>query len=502
MKYTESILYGIQSKRALKSLLKISDDSYFDQQFIAGLIRPYIEHKKKDRLIEVPSIKLRVIQTRIKKFFYSIPVNTNVFSGIKGRSYPDNAKIHVGDKYVYKVDLKAFFPSISREKVYSFFKNSFDLSPDVAEILTNLTTVNLDFAQDKNKDDVDKFLNSKGIKTRNHLISGAPTSQVLSYLVNYTMFNEIQAYCDANGVTFSIYVDDLTFSSDKKILYRFKETIQDIINNHFYRLSKGKSKGYAKGYRKEITGAIIASNGSLILTNSLRYKIINEFKYYSKHTYDDTSKKRLLGLLIAARQVVPNAFPSIYKFVKGRMKMTIIEKCYDWLGNRNEAHSEDVKKRLDIEQIRIFLLLYPIFESDFVETHKHKDKLSGKRKWKYFLEKELPNIKIVFKELEPAIKYFHARYNRNPSKYIELIGDRQGERFFREVADRVVKHSYKETSKEEDKIHFLIYVIYRWRNNLFHGLKKINDFDDYKEGFEYCLSSLIIIMDSLKDESY
>lgn len=319
MKYKESILYGIRSKRFLKYLLRIPNDSYFDQQFVAGLICPYID-KKKPRLIEPPSENLKAIQARLKRIFHCLPVDNNIFSGIKGRSYPGNAKIHIGNKYVYKIDLTAFFPCISREKIYLFFLKSFDLSPDVAEVLTNLTTVNLDFAQSKNKDDVNKFLNLKGIKTRNHLISGAPTSQILSYLANYSMFNEIKACCDDNKVIVSVLVDDLTFSSDKKISYKFKLTIQNIIKKHFYRLSKGKSKNYTKGYRKEITGVVIKADGTITLTNALQYKIIREFNCYRNHIEDKSSRKRLSGLLSAARQVNPNVFPRIYGFLKETSK--------------------------------------------------------------------------------------------------------------------------------------------------------------------------------------
>lgn len=102
--------------------------------------------------------------------------------------------MHLGDcaRNLYKIDLTAFFPSIRRETVYRFFFEELCCSPDVAAILTNLTTVDLTKLDQRNLADVYDFLANKGVNCYNHLISGAPTSQILSYLVNHKMFDELQ----------------------------------------------------------------------------------------------------------------------------------------------------------------------------------------------------------------------------------------------------------------------------------------------------------------------
>ena len=63
-----------------------------------------------------------------------------------------------------------------------------------------------------------QFLASKNVKSYNHLISGAPTSQILSYLANHKMFDEMQAISDENNVIMTVYVDDVTFSSEYYII--------------------------------------------------------------------------------------------------------------------------------------------------------------------------------------------------------------------------------------------------------------------------------------------
>ena len=115
------------------------------QERVASMISPYVDRSKKPRLIEPPQAELKAVQKHIKTLLGKIEVPNNVFSGIKGRSYSDNALMHLGDcaRNLYKIDLTAFFPSIRRETVYRFFFEELCCSPDVAAILTNLTTVDL-----------------------------------------------------------------------------------------------------------------------------------------------------------------------------------------------------------------------------------------------------------------------------------------------------------------------------------------------------------------------
>ena len=297
-------------------MLHLSSNSFFDQNQILNLITPYVDTTKRPRLIEVPSKEVRAIQSSIKKMLNKIDVPENIFSGIKGKSYVDNARIHSisNNNYVYKIDLSAFFPSIPRNYVYNFFINDLLCSPDVAFALTNLTTV--DLSKITNCDpSVYDFLKNKNITCINHLISGAPTSQILSYLANHRMFDDIQKLSNRYGITMSIYVDDITFSSNEKIPKRFKESIKSIIIRYGYKLSKGKEKYYIKNYPKLVTGVIIGTHGDLLIKNELRLKVIKEFKRLQKDPNNDECRKRLRGLVLAARQVDTNAFQSIYQYV-------------------------------------------------------------------------------------------------------------------------------------------------------------------------------------------
>ena len=94
MIYTNCKLYKLNSKKVLKYLLAVSDNNFFEQKYVASQIEPYIDTLKKPRLIEKPSEQLKAIQSKIKGLLYAIQVPDNVFSGIKGRSYSQNALWH------------------------------------------------------------------------------------------------------------------------------------------------------------------------------------------------------------------------------------------------------------------------------------------------------------------------------------------------------------------------------------------------------------------------
>ena len=316
MTYTDCPLYGLKSKKMLRRLLRIEDSKFLKQDYVASMVSPYIDKKGKPRLIEPPREELKIIQKRIKQMLGQIIVPSNVFSGIKGRSYADNAVMHTGKnrRNLFKIDLTAFFPSISRETVYCFFCEDMCCSPDIAEILTNFTTIDLEKAQANCLDEIYCFLDSKGVMCKNHLISGAPTSQIMSCLVNHRMFDEMQKVADNNNTVMTVYVDDVTFSSENRISKNFKDKIIAIVRKYGYQISKSKVKKYTKLYPKLVTGVVIDLEGKPVIKNSMREKIIKEHEHLRNYPDDTESRQRLKGLLTAARQVNKHAYPTIYRF--------------------------------------------------------------------------------------------------------------------------------------------------------------------------------------------
>ena len=271
MDLTTCKLYGIKRKRDIRVLLKINSKKNISQ--ICNLYKPYIANK--GRLIEtIDSKELKSIQKRIQILLKDIKYDENIFSGIPGKSYIDNGLYHLESKYVVALDINKFFPNISREKVYKFFKNKLMNSSDVAEILTDLCTVNLEKISNLDNNVLD-YLKDNKIHQMKHIPTGSSISCIMSYLSNIDMFNEISNVAKISGCKVSIYVDDVVISSNKMINNEIINKIISIIKRNGYNIQKKKLKKYYSNEFKRVTGNIISKDGNkLVLPNKIRYRII------------------------------------------------------------------------------------------------------------------------------------------------------------------------------------------------------------------------------------
>lgn len=303
MNLTICKLYRIQRKRDLAVLLKIENIKKIGQ--ISNSYRPYIANKTKKRLIEpVESEELKKIQKNIQLLLKEIKYNDNVFSGVPGKSYIDNGKYHIGCKNIVALDISKFFPNINREKVYNFFKYKMENSSDVAKILTDLCTIDLRKIDNLDKN-VIEYINEKKIRFMNHIPTGSSISCILSYLVNYIMFDEIDTLCREYNCKMSVYVDDIVISSLGIINNNLISKVIAIIKNNGYKISKSKLKHYKTNEFKRVTGSILSKDGKkLMVPNKIKYRRIkitkntvlsNEEKERKRNGYDNVIKQIKLG---------------------------------------------------------------------------------------------------------------------------------------------------------------------------------------------------------------
>lgn len=206
-----------------------------------------------------PSIKrLKVIQKRLQKnILQKLQIPEYAFGAIKGKDNISNAKKHQGKKYIFTTDLTNFFPSVSHKQVFEMFL-SFDFSPTVARYLTKLTTY------------------------KGKLPQGAPTSPIVANLVFVKTGKRLQEFATMNNLTFTSFVDDLTFSSP----IDFKDKTQDILNEVIadgFKISHKKTNYKSK--LPTVTG-IIVKNNNLDLPKEFKAKLKDKTQ----------SKERLDGL--------------------------------------------------------------------------------------------------------------------------------------------------------------------------------------------------------------
>jgi RNA-directed DNA polymerase len=141
------------------------------------------------RYLEPPDDRLMMVQDSIRQeLLVNIPVSEIVHGCVKRRSPLTNAAVHVRSPNVASVDVKHFFPSVTNRMVYRVFREVVGVGPDLARLLTRLTT------------------------RCGHLPQGAPTSDVLANLVLSPVDHEVEKIARERDLRPSRYVDNYDFA--------------------------------------------------------------------------------------------------------------------------------------------------------------------------------------------------------------------------------------------------------------------------------------------------
>lgn len=172
------------------------------------------------RKIEAPKEDLKKDQRTILntlKPLYS--ASDFCYGGVIGKNIEQAARIHVPNKFKLKMDLHDFFGSVTGEAVEKQLLRNKELD---AETIKNITYI---------------CTNSKGV-----LPQGAPTSPFLANVVAYPMVTAIGKMCTNLKVAFSIYVDDMIFSSnDIDTLMKAKKITEKIISRYGFSIKDKKT---------------------------------------------------------------------------------------------------------------------------------------------------------------------------------------------------------------------------------------------------------------------
>jgi len=231
-----------------------------------GKVKKYKDGTIKVRTIH-PSVKtLKSIQKSIKKnILEQIELPSEIHGGVKKKSNITNAKPHKGNKYLFTTDLQNFYPNINHKTVYNTFL-SLGFSNHFSHSLTKLTTWKYALPQ------------------------GTPTSTHISNLVFLKTDYELIQLCNCYNITYTRYVDDLTFSSPKD----FKEilnVILEIIKKNGFKLS------YRKTFYKKnqtVTGIDIFLNkidAPKHIKEKAKLEIINEMGHKPYSIYLNNIQK-------------------------------------------------------------------------------------------------------------------------------------------------------------------------------------------------------------------
>ncbi len=280
----DSALYQVSSKKKLSQKLLTSVERLKDLTSDDNYNLFTDNSSDKPREIEQPSFELDQVQTRIASLICRIKQPEYLHSGIKGRSHVTNAKAHIGKHKVLTTDVKSFFPSTTKEMVFSFFHKRMKCPPDVAEILSGLCTYS------------------------GYIPTGSRISMPLAFWANEEMFNTLHKISRQRTIKMTVFVDDITFSGNQ-INRAFIHKVKNIMSNFEHKMHPDKTRLYEPSEVKVITGVAVSNTG-IHITNKQHMNINQDMLQWlaTKDVFQiNKLNERLLGR-ISSQSIIDSRY--------------------------------------------------------------------------------------------------------------------------------------------------------------------------------------------------
>ncbi len=306
---------------------------------LAALVYPIPKYstfklKKKngsEREIHVPESRLKSVQRQLLVAFNELDDSRPSVHGFikgKGRSVVSNARAHSGlqKKYVFNIDLKDFFPSITFARIRGVFLSApFSLPPRVATVLARICSNN-------------------GI-----LPQGAPTSPSISNYICRGLDGRLQFLAKSHLATYSRYADDITFSFTQK--YRDKlpgeivdtslamasvgPSLQAAIDENGFIINPAKVRLSSRHRRMEVTGLTVNE------FPNVQRRYVDEIRgmLHSWERHGLKLARNSFASRLYKRQLRSEAVPPFENFLRGKLlylKMVKgqLDKVYNSLARR------------------------------------------------------------------------------------------------------------------------------------------------------------------------
>lgn len=240
-----ALFVSISTKYEFCKILNISD-IFLNISVNYPKYEKFIIPKKRNgnREIYAPNCYLKAAQAKLSYFLqayyecirpresYGFVLNINKIKGFC--NIAENAKQHVGKKYLLNIDLKDFFSNILGKQVYDFFSSSYFNFPKPIVMAMTLFTI-----------------------FEGKLPTGAPTSPVISNLICLELDAVLSRYSSENEMTYSRYADDLSFSSDSYFTEEKVSKLISLIESKGFIVNNKKVYQKAKYQKQVVTGLVV-----------------------------------------------------------------------------------------------------------------------------------------------------------------------------------------------------------------------------------------------------
>ncbi|MBB5328127.1 retron St85 family RNA-directed DNA polymerase [Tunturiibacter gelidoferens] len=237
-------------------------------EFVANLAgsasyeyKKFIVRKKSGGLREIfhPSRKLKAVQIwLLRNLLGQLPVHESATAYRTGISIYDNATRHTKSRYLLRIDLENFFPSI-RDSDFSAYVDS-------------------NQENFKGWTEIDKAIVTSLMFRNGELTIGAPTSPALSNALCFQLDVQLSKLANNRGLVYTRYADDLFFSSIKPgVLSSVLDEAQSIIDElpipATLKINRAKTRHSSKKGRRQVTGIVLGSDGKPHISRTFKRSI-------------------------------------------------------------------------------------------------------------------------------------------------------------------------------------------------------------------------------------
>lgn len=261
------------------------------------------------RLIQAPHKSLKFLQKKLSLLLNdNYRADKHAYGFEKGKSIVLHAQRHVKKRYILNFDLQNFFHTITYQRVYGFFKNYYKLNQKVAGTLANICC-----------------------HPDGYLPQGAPTSPIISNMLANTLDKKLSSLARKNNCRYSRYVDDITFSTDKRefppviatydsILNEtsLSNVLSNIIEKEGFLVNEGKTRMNPFYERQTVTGMVV--NEKVNVNRSyIRYvrALLHSLITAKKDNNIEYAEKKFDSLYSFRYSGVRTRNPDIYTVIRG-----------------------------------------------------------------------------------------------------------------------------------------------------------------------------------------
>lgn len=247
------------------------------------------------RTIAHPARELKVIQRVVlRNILDKVSVSEIAMAYVEGRGIALNAKSHLGQRWILKLDFKSFFHSIQPHDWDRVVRRTLGLR-----------------SYSNDTDAFHKILFwGKGGKAPHCLSIGAPTSPAVSNLVCLQLDMWMIEHAKKFELNITRYADDITISGDSVAsILKFEQLLERILvanRGLKLRLNPEKRGLYGPGQRRMVTGVVLTPDGNISIGRERKREISALIHRFKLGSINRDLTLRAKGLFAFANSIEPN----------------------------------------------------------------------------------------------------------------------------------------------------------------------------------------------------